>query len=445
MTGTIKKTTPHLNLRIPVFDSPGWGRELERNFDILDAVTNAIGSMTGVRGIWLNGYSYNEWDSVVDPEASQIFVCVIAHTSPQTGTFAEFRAANPGYWEVQKPYLTNRGAWAMSTPYAANELVISGARIGIVATLAYTSSSSYDQDVLDGNLVTVIDLTSYISYVDNSAINALNSANNAQASAVEAQNWADLAANGAIAGGDNNLFMNAGFWVNQRGYAGTLLSDGVFGYDRWCGGQNTGLCLASGSLLTFSGEIIQPIEAFDKSFANRVITVSVENPSDPIGIKCYPYDTLSSSTILGYIPADSGWQSFTFTVPSDVTSHMMLGFAAGSGVTIGRNVQANFGPDRLPYRARRPGEDMQQCMRYYYKTLDTMYPPLLGTALSNRYLFFKFSVPMHRTPDIVFASSAGTPDLSNNCSHHCSLVVQMSDITSAPAILAGATFDAEIV
>lgn len=100
MTGTIKQVTTNFSLRIPLFDSPGWGREMERNFIVIDAAMFALSAVTGVRGIWTNGTDYTAGDIVVDDAEANLWRCEVTHTSASTGTFAEDRIANPTYWAL---------------------------------------------------------------------------------------------------------------------------------------------------------------------------------------------------------------------------------------------------------------------------------------------------------------------------------------------------------
>jgi hypothetical protein len=52
---------------------------------------------------WANSTAYAVGDMIFDPTFPSIigglsFTCLVAHTSPATGTFADYRAANPGVW-----------------------------------------------------------------------------------------------------------------------------------------------------------------------------------------------------------------------------------------------------------------------------------------------------------------------------------------------------------
>lgn len=205
MTGTIKRTTTNYSLRVPIFDAPGWGREVERNFDIIDSVMFAISAFTNVKGVWTNGTDYSIGERLVDPAANQIFVVDVNHTSASTGTFAEDRAAHPTYWSPVSSTSANRGAWTTNTKYNTNDYVTDVYRVGIVVQ-PYTSGASYNADVAAENIVTLVDLTTQVTNAYTYSQQALASKNaaatsetNAATSAATATAKATAAANSATA------------------------------------------------------------------------------------------------------------------------------------------------------------------------------------------------------------------------------------------------------
>lgn len=197
MTGTIKKTTVNYNLRIPIFDAPGWGREVERNFDIIDAMMFAISGFTNVAGVWNNGTLYNVNDRVVDQTNNTIWRCVITHTSAVTGTFAQDRASRPTFWTVVNTTVSNKGTWQPNTEYVYNDFVMIDNRIGVVVAQSYTSSNSFDTDVANNNIIVLIDIRQWITQAQTNATNAANSAASAQTSATNAAGSANAASTSA--------------------------------------------------------------------------------------------------------------------------------------------------------------------------------------------------------------------------------------------------------
>lgn len=193
MTGTIKRTTTHYNMRIPIFDAPGWGREIERNLDIIDAVVFAATNFSLVKGLWTNSTLYNVGDRVVDEDTNTIWECLVQHTSPATGSFVDDRTANPTYWQIVSTIVQNRGVWQPGTTYKYNDFVEFGNKVAVTVVPSYTSGASFDDDVLNNNLYVVIDLDPQVSAASASAGAAAASASAAQTSEINAASSASAA------------------------------------------------------------------------------------------------------------------------------------------------------------------------------------------------------------------------------------------------------------
>lgn len=187
MTGTIKKVTLNYSLRIPIFDSPGWGREMERNFDILDAVIFANSQFGDIRGPWQNSTLYLQGDRVVDDEG-QIWECALEHTSASSGTFRDEYTAHPEYWDPVTEFVMNKGFWLTNYNYKRNSFIEDDGRFG-VAKNSYTSGASYDDDVTDENIVTLINLRPSLLAAQASASAAALSEFNANAFATDSYNY----------------------------------------------------------------------------------------------------------------------------------------------------------------------------------------------------------------------------------------------------------------
>lgn len=165
MTGTIKEITTNYGMRIPIFDAPGWGKEVGRNFKIMDAVVAAISNFGSVRGIWSNNTLYEVRDRIVSPIDGSIWEAVETHTSSSTGNFDDERLNHPEYWQAFSTLANNRGTWATNQEYFPNEFVQDGYRFGVV-TSEYTSGASYDIDVANGRINTLIDFTDTMNQFD---------------------------------------------------------------------------------------------------------------------------------------------------------------------------------------------------------------------------------------------------------------------------------------
>lgn len=184
--GTIKRITTNINLRIPVFDAPGWGREIERNFDVIDAAIFAATGLTNLAGTWTNGQSYTVQQRAVDEATNTVWICDVANTAPVSGTFATDRAARPTFWHQLFSQIQSRGAWVTGTTYVLNDLVYSSNKFAICRVASYVSGASYAADVAANNLVEILDFTPQLSAASASQAAALVSQNAASASAATA-------------------------------------------------------------------------------------------------------------------------------------------------------------------------------------------------------------------------------------------------------------------
>jgi hypothetical protein len=162
MTGALKRTTTNYNIPVPKFDETTWQGFYEQGVDIIDA---AIFAFTGIninQGVWDNATVYAVNDRAVDADNGTLWSCLVGHTSASSGTFAADRTANSSYWEQVTSAAVNGGTWTTSTAYTTNTYIEDGYRVGIV-TNDYTSGASYNADVSNGDIVTLVDLTSQVS------------------------------------------------------------------------------------------------------------------------------------------------------------------------------------------------------------------------------------------------------------------------------------------
>lgn len=160
LTGATKRTTDNYGFIIPVFDAPGWGIAVEANFDVIDSVLFTVTGIANVRGIWTNSTLYEASDRAVDTSNNSLWQCLVDHTSASSGTFAEDRAANPSYWREVSNGAVPRGDWAPATNYNSGEFVTDSGRTGII-TRRYTSGASYNADVANGDIITIVDTAAF--------------------------------------------------------------------------------------------------------------------------------------------------------------------------------------------------------------------------------------------------------------------------------------------
>lgn len=188
MVGIIKRTTSNYNLRIPNFDLPGWGRELERNSDILDAAIYAATGLSNISGVWENDTTYVQGDRVVDQTDNTIWRVEVDHTSAESGTFATDRTANPTYWTAVTQAFNAQGQWTTATNYSINDIVYDG-YVWALAVNNFESGATLAADIANGDFVVLVDATDTVT----DAETAQTAAELAQSLAETAQTAAELA------------------------------------------------------------------------------------------------------------------------------------------------------------------------------------------------------------------------------------------------------------
>lgn len=169
--GAIKRQTQNYNFLVPVFDAPGWGTAIERNWDVIDSVLFSITGIGNVQGAWDNSVVYSIAARVVDVTDNTLWQSYVAHTSAASGSFSDDRAAHPTYWKEVINGSVPRGDWETDTEYNAGEIVTDNGRTGVIAQ-QFTSTTSYDDDVTDGNIITIVDVAAFQSF--NTAISSAN-------------------------------------------------------------------------------------------------------------------------------------------------------------------------------------------------------------------------------------------------------------------------------
>lgn len=186
-----------------------------------------------------------------------------------------------------------------------------------------------------------------------------------------------LKADVATAGANQNILINGGFQVNQRGFAGGSLSAGAYGFDRWkadTGGANVSV---SGYVVTLtSGTLVQVIETVMwgvASLASTALTVSVDTPSADLTV------TLGSSS--GTITAGSGRRSVTLTTGAGDTGDLSfkIAKASGSGVTFGR-VKVEIASAATMWLDRPRHLELFMCWRYFEKSMRETVAPADGVS-----------------------------------------------------------------
>jgi len=163
--------TTSLHLELKDFNIVTWHDAVNGNFTILDAAFRALTGLV-TQGIWLNNTVYTIGQRAIDNVTGNIWTVSANHTSAAAPTtFAQDRVAHPTYWTLFTAAVNNRGAWVTATNYNVNDFLSDNNRFGVVKT-AYTSGASYNVDVANGNITTLIDMTAYVTGGIGQSINA---------------------------------------------------------------------------------------------------------------------------------------------------------------------------------------------------------------------------------------------------------------------------------
>ena len=156
-------TTTNFNFNLIDFDQIPWHEDEHNNWHIIDALLARYIAIGNVQGAWENALAVTVGSRYIDTDTDTIWEVLVAHTTDSTGTFAASRTANSSYWKSISVDVSARGTYTQNTAYNPNDFVIQGDRYGVVQT-TYTSDNtqatailSYDLDVTNGNIVTLID------------------------------------------------------------------------------------------------------------------------------------------------------------------------------------------------------------------------------------------------------------------------------------------------
>jgi len=206
MVANIRGYTPNYNFKLINFDTPRWHTLEYANWSQLDSMLLAVGTPP-IRGEWLNNTAYLIGDRVFDAQSSQLYRCLVGHTSTTTGTFAEDRAAHPSYWMLQSAGVpVYRDAWLAGAAYVLGDIVKVNNYTYYLCVDSHTSSSTFPPDAANWTLVfdataTVTDsqaaataAAASASAASSSESNAATSETNADASEAAASTSASSAA-----------------------------------------------------------------------------------------------------------------------------------------------------------------------------------------------------------------------------------------------------------
>ncbi|NBJ11517.1 DUF2793 domain-containing protein [Microvirga arsenatis] len=180
-----------------------------------------------------------------------------------------------------------------------------------------------------------------------------------------------------------NLLLNGSLAVNQRRFAGGALAAGAYGFDRWKAGP--GGCTvsrAADGTVTLLGALDQVIEVGPAaaqigalSFAGATLTLSVENPSEPLPV------LIGSKAVT--IPAGSGRRAATVTLDASEAGNVAVRLHPASACSFSR-VKLEAGAVATPWIEPLPEIEELRCRRYFQRLPVTAGTPAILGALGQR-------------------------------------------------------------
>lgn len=196
MVGIVAANTPNYKFALVRFDAVGWQAVEHANWKLVDSLLSLVIGLPNVTGIWENSFAYTVGDRTVDETAGQVYRCLVAHTSPATGTFAAARAANPTYWQALTVTPVFTDDWATATSYSIADIVVVDTHKYYYCAAAHTSGV-FATDLAANRWTLIWDATTSVNAADASADAAAASASAASASATTASTAATNAATSA--------------------------------------------------------------------------------------------------------------------------------------------------------------------------------------------------------------------------------------------------------
>lgn len=159
-----------------------------------------------------------------------------------------------------------------------------------------------------------------------------------------------------------NLIINPRMLVNQRGFAGGALAEGVYGWDRWKGGVGGAVVASSNDVITHtSGRLIQVVEGVMwDNWALRPMVFSVTDLSGPLDVAI----TLGAQTYTTTLAAGSGQRAFAFTAINS-NANITIDLHANAGQATYKWPRLEFGIIATAPQARPLAEEIGLCERYY--------------------------------------------------------------------------------
>jgi hypothetical protein len=190
-----------------------------------------------------------------------------------------------------------------------------------------------------------------------------------------------------------NLLINSSFRVNQRGFAGGTLAEGVYGFDRWKGGPGgCTLTRAADGTITLIGALDQVVDVAHASalagaadLAGAVLTLSVQDPSGPLPVLI--------GTKAATIAAGSGRRSVSVALDETETGHVTVRLDPAAACSF-RNVKLEIGSYATPWAGEPLDREEFLCRRYYQPLPASGSSPMILGALGQRVSVSMIDIPL---------------------------------------------------
>lgn len=164
--------TTNLHLEKPDFNVITWHNAMWNNFDIIDATVKAGLGLTGIVGLWGNSILYSVGNRVIDADTNSVWLCVVAHQSADTGTFAADRVLHPSYWSTFDVGFSIRGAWATATAYNIGDVVYDTTEHVVATCIVSHISTDIRADQAVGKWAWIADLKDDVLYAHTNSTDA---------------------------------------------------------------------------------------------------------------------------------------------------------------------------------------------------------------------------------------------------------------------------------
>ncbi len=189
-----------------------------------------------------------------------------------------------------------------------------------------------------------------------------------------------------------NLLINSAFLVNQRKFTGGALAASAFGFDRWKGGPDgCTVSRAADGTITLTGTLEQVVDVAQAaaeigaaSFAGATLTLSVEDPSEPLPV------LIGSKAAT--IPAGSGRRSASVTLDGSETGNIAVRLQP-SGPCSFKRTKLEVGAHATPWTGLPPDIEELRCRRYYQRLATTGGAPAALGAFGQRIMTFNIDIP----------------------------------------------------